>query len=193
MRKSGLKEEKDVWIWRRLMTGSPRRFLCGRLQEYGIPGPSWPIRSRYEHKESCVHILSINLSVFLVVGGCSLASILFLVFMDWISRRSQGQECVQDYISALCRWQVLLASLASDLQHALGRFTAECEAARIRISTSKSEAMVLCQKKVDCLLWVERCRLGRKTYNNNDNNDNDNNDNSLNLWEGKRSTVGQHS
>ncbi|KAK3568914.1 hypothetical protein QTP86_019558 [Hemibagrus guttatus] len=39
-----------------------------------------------------------------------------------------------------------------DLQHALGHFAAECEAAGMRVSTSKSEAMVLDQKKVACTL-----------------------------------------
>ncbi|KAK3559275.1 hypothetical protein QTP86_009939 [Hemibagrus guttatus] len=41
-----------------------------------------------------------------------------------------------------------------DLQHALGRFAAECEAAGMRISTSKSEAMVLDWKKVACTIQV---------------------------------------
>ncbi|KAK3574089.1 hypothetical protein QTP86_002857 [Hemibagrus guttatus] len=41
-----------------------------------------------------------------------------------------------------------------DLQHALGCFAAECEAAGMRISTSKSEAMVLDRKKVACTLQV---------------------------------------
>ncbi|KAK3514742.1 hypothetical protein QTP70_029692 [Hemibagrus guttatus] len=41
-----------------------------------------------------------------------------------------------------------------DLQHALGRFAAECEAAGMRFSTSKSEAMVLDRKKVACTLQV---------------------------------------
>lgn len=35
------------------------------------------------------------------------------------------------------------------------RFAAECEVARMGISTSKSEAMVLSRKKVECLLGVE--------------------------------------
>ncbi len=48
---------------------------------------------------------------------------------------------------------VLLAS--SDLQHALGRFIAECEAAGMTVSTSKTETMVLSWKMVDCSLWVE--------------------------------------
>ncbi|KAK3545823.1 hypothetical protein QTP70_015266, partial [Hemibagrus guttatus] len=41
-----------------------------------------------------------------------------------------------------------------DLQHALGHFAAECEAAGMRVSTSKSEAMVLDRKKVVCTLQV---------------------------------------
>ncbi|KAK0137162.1 Complement C3 [Merluccius polli] len=35
-----------------------------------------------------------------------------------------------------------------NLQHALGRFAAECQAVGMRVSTSKSEAMVLCRKMV---------------------------------------------
>ena len=49
---------------------------------------------------------------------------------------------------------ILLASFARDLQLSLHRFAAECEAARMKISTSKSEAMVLSQKKVKWLLQV---------------------------------------
>ncbi|KAK3548138.1 hypothetical protein QTP70_004870 [Hemibagrus guttatus] len=41
-----------------------------------------------------------------------------------------------------------------DLQHALGHFAAECKAARMRVSTFKSEAMVLDWKKVACTLQV---------------------------------------
>ncbi|KAK3568156.1 hypothetical protein QTP86_032700 [Hemibagrus guttatus] len=41
-----------------------------------------------------------------------------------------------------------------DLQHALGHFAAECEAAGMRVSTSKSKAMVLDRKKVACTLQV---------------------------------------
>ena len=38
---------------------------------------------------------------------------------------------------------VLLSPSHRDLQHALGRFAAECEAVGMRVSISKSEAMVL--------------------------------------------------
>ncbi|KAI3373810.1 hypothetical protein L3Q82_021969 [Scortum barcoo] len=43
---------------------------------------------------------------------------------------------------------------SQDLQHVLERFAAECEAAGMRISTSKSEAMVLDRKRVACPLQV---------------------------------------
>ncbi|KAI3370691.1 hypothetical protein L3Q82_007248 [Scortum barcoo] len=49
---------------------------------------------------------------------------------------------------------VLLASSNQDLQHVLGWFAAKCEAAGMRISTSKSEAMVLDRKRVACPLRV---------------------------------------
>ncbi|KAK3567087.1 hypothetical protein QTP86_009780 [Hemibagrus guttatus] len=74
-------------------------------------------------------------------------------------RRSQGLEGVRfgDHrISSLIFADdvVLLASSNLDLQHALGHFAAECEAAGMRVSTSKSEAMVLDRKKVVCTLQV---------------------------------------
>ncbi|KAK3565439.1 hypothetical protein QTP86_009697 [Hemibagrus guttatus] len=79
--------------------------------------------------------------------------------MDRISRHSQGLEGVQfgDHrISSLIFADdvVLLAPLSLDLQHVLGRFAAECEAAGMRVSTSKLEAMVLDRKKVACTLQV---------------------------------------
>ncbi|KAK3530195.1 hypothetical protein QTP86_018065 [Hemibagrus guttatus] len=49
---------------------------------------------------------------------------------------------------------VLLAPSNLDLQRALVRFAAECEAAGMRVSTSKSKAMVLDRKKVACTLQV---------------------------------------
>ena len=48
---------------------------------------------------------------------------------------------------------LLLVSSDCDLQQALGWFAAECEVVGMRVSTSKSEAMVLCWKTVGCSLW----------------------------------------
>ncbi|TWW80607.1 R2 Retrovirus-related Pol polyprotein from type I retrotransposable element [Takifugu flavidus] len=50
---------------------------------------------------------------------------------------------------------VLLASLTRDLQLSLDRFAAARETAGMKISTSKSKAMVLNRKKVECLLRVK--------------------------------------
>ncbi|TWW71157.1 hypothetical protein D4764_17G0006400 [Takifugu flavidus] len=44
---------------------------------------------------------------------------------------------------------------ACDLQRSLYRFATACEAAGMKISTSKSEAMVFNRKKVECLLRVK--------------------------------------
>ena len=65
--------------------------------------------------------------------------------MDRISRRSRGMEGLQvgDLKIASLLFAddvVLMASLAVDLQHSLDQFAAQCEAAEMRISTSKSEA-----------------------------------------------------
>jgi len=49
---------------------------------------------------------------------------------------------------------VLLASSDRDLRHSRGVFAAECDAVGMRVSTSQSEAMVLCWKPVECSLQV---------------------------------------
>ncbi|TWW71606.1 hypothetical protein D4764_16G0001030 [Takifugu flavidus] len=80
--------------------------------------------------------------------------------MDRISRCSHGVEGVRfgdlRIGSRLFADDVvLLASSARDLQRSLDRFAAACKAAGMKISTSKSEAMVLNWKKVECLLQVK--------------------------------------
>ena len=141
-----------------------REILWGVLREYGVRGALLrAIQSLYAQSESCVRILGSKSDSFPVgVGlcqGCSLSPILFVIFMDRISRRSRGEEGLQFgvlRISSLLFADdvVLLASSVCDLQHSLDRFAAECEAAGMRISTSKSEAMVLSRKPMDCLLRV---------------------------------------
>ncbi|KAI3371227.1 hypothetical protein L3Q82_023540 [Scortum barcoo] len=111
-----------LWIWRRHSTVSLVVF-CGEGApcEYGVREPLLrAVRSLYDRSRSLVRIA------------------------DW--QRSQGPEGVQvwepqDFISAFCGDDVvLMASSGQDLQHVLERFAAECEAAGMRISTSKSEA-----------------------------------------------------
>ncbi|KAK3525887.1 hypothetical protein QTP70_010943 [Hemibagrus guttatus] len=140
----------------------PHGILWEVLWEYGVCGPLLrAVWSLYNWSRSLVRIASCKSDLFPVhVGlrqGCPLSPVLFIVFMDKISRRSQGLEGVrfEDHrISSLIFADdvVLLAPSSLDLKHALGHFAAECEAAGMRVSTSKSEAMVLDRKKVACTL-----------------------------------------
>ncbi|KAK3571285.1 hypothetical protein QTP86_005921 [Hemibagrus guttatus] len=142
----------------------PRGILWEVLWEYGVCGPLLrAVRSLCNRSRSLVRIAGCKSDLFPVNvrlrQGCPLSPVLFIVFMDRISRRSQGLEGVrfgEHRISSLVFADdvVLLAPSGLDLQHALGCFAAECEAAGMRVSTSKSEAMVLDRKKVACTLQV---------------------------------------
>ncbi|KAK3527334.1 hypothetical protein QTP86_021953 [Hemibagrus guttatus] len=137
----------------------PHGILWEVLWEYGVHGPLLrAVWFLYNRSRSLVHIASCKSDLFPVHVGlqqsCPLSPVPFIVFMDRISRRSQGLEGVRfgDHrISSLIFADdvVLLAPSSLDLQHALGHF-----AAGMRVSTSKSEAMVLDQKKVACTLEV---------------------------------------
>ncbi|TWW81825.1 hypothetical protein D4764_01G0016400 [Takifugu flavidus] len=98
----------------------------GVLREYGVSGPLIrAVRSLYDRCQSLVCIAGSKSNSFRIGS---------LLFADDV---------------------VLLASSARDLQLSLDRFPAACEAAGMKISTSKSEAMVLNRKKVERLLWVK--------------------------------------
>ncbi|KAI3363695.1 hypothetical protein L3Q82_001320 [Scortum barcoo] len=114
----------------------PRGILWGVLREYGVRGPLLTtVRSLYDRSRSLVRIAGSKSDLFPVhVGlrqGCPLSPVLFIIFMDRISRCSQGPEGVQfgNYrISSLLSADdvVLSASSNQDLQHVLGvRFAAE--------------------------------------------------------------------
>ncbi|TKS64956.1 LINE-1 reverse transcriptase -like protein [Collichthys lucidus] len=142
----------------------PRGVLWGVLREYGVSDPLIrAIRSLYSLCQSLVRIAGSKSDLFPVrVGlrqGCPLSPVLFITFMDRISRRSQGVEGLRFgglRIGSLLFADdlVLLASSERDLQLSLEQFAAECEAAGMRISTSKSETMVLSRKRVECSLRV---------------------------------------
>ncbi|KAK3559901.1 hypothetical protein QTP86_026426 [Hemibagrus guttatus] len=142
----------------------PHGILWEVLWEYRVCGPLLrAVWSLYNRSRSLVRIASCKSDLFPVhVGlrqGCPLSPVLFIVFMDRISRCSQGLEGVWfgDHRISLLIFAddvVLLAPSSLGLQHALGHFAAECEAAGMRVSTSKSEAMVLHWKKVACTLQV---------------------------------------
>ncbi|TWW80203.1 R2 Retrovirus-related Pol polyprotein from type I retrotransposable element [Takifugu flavidus] len=118
----------------------PRGVLWGVLREHGVSGPL--IRACTIGVRVWSELLAVSRTRFR------------------ISRCSRGVEGVQFgdlRIGSLLFADdvVLLASSARDLQLSLDRFAAACEAAGMKISTSKSEAMVLNRKKVECLLRVK--------------------------------------
>ncbi|KAI3373216.1 hypothetical protein L3Q82_006378 [Scortum barcoo] len=78
----------------------PRGILWGVLREYGVRGPLLrAVRSLYDRSRSLVRIAGSKSDLFPVhVGlrqGCPLSPVLFIIFMDRISRRSQGPEGVR--------------------------------------------------------------------------------------------------
>nr|XP_049577496.1 glycine receptor subunit alpha-3 isoform X1 [Syngnathus scovelli] len=142
----------------------PREVLWRVLREYGVPSQLIrAVRSLYHRCQSLVRISGSKSDSFPVrVGlrqGCPLSPILFIIFMDRISRRSRGVEGVRfgDLSIAFLLFAddvVLLASSGRDLQLSLERFAAECEAVGMRVSTSKSKSMVLDRKRVECPLRI---------------------------------------
>ncbi|KAK3549912.1 hypothetical protein QTP86_015528 [Hemibagrus guttatus] len=107
----------------------PRGILWEVLWEYGVHGPLLrAVQSLYNRSRSLVRIASCKSDLFPVHVGlrqsCPLSPVLFIVFMDRISRRSQGLEGVwfgDHRISSLIFADdvVLLAPSSLDLQHAL--------------------------------------------------------------------------
>ncbi|KAI3371391.1 hypothetical protein L3Q82_023988 [Scortum barcoo] len=129
-----------LWIWRRHSTVSLVVFCGGAPHEYGVRGAfakgcSVSVRHR---SRSLVRIAGRFLGVARGRRESGLGTtgfhLCFLLFAD-------------DVV-------LMMASSGQDLQHVLERFAAECEAAGMRISTSKSEAMVLDRKRVACPLQV---------------------------------------
>ncbi|TWW81188.1 hypothetical protein D4764_01G0010030 [Takifugu flavidus] len=109
----------------------PRSILWGVLREYGVEGLLIrAIQSLYQRSRSVVRIAGCKSNSFPVRAG-PLSPVLFITFMDRISRRSQGVEGVKfggRKISSLLFADdaVLLAPSNRDLQQVLGRFATEC-------------------------------------------------------------------
>jgi len=139
------------------MTVSPGKYCGGYCGSMGYQGrwyePFGPVRAD--------SVFSAQNQAFsqevLDCQGFPLSSILFVIFKDRMSRCSRGEASVRfgDLRIASLLFAdnvVLLAISGHDLQHTLGRFAPECEAVAMRFSPSNSEAMVLCQKMLECSL-----------------------------------------
>ena len=114
------------------------------------------VRSLYKRSQSQACIVVSKSDSFPL---CPLSPILIMTFMDRIIRCSQvveGGRVGDLRVGSLLLADdvVLLAPSVRDPQLSLDRLAAECQAAGMRICTSKSEAMVLGRKRVVCLLWV---------------------------------------
>jgi len=116
-------------------------------------GVLWAIRSLYACSKSCVCILCNNSDSFPVgVGlrqGCPLSPVSFVLFKDRISRWRRSGVGVSG--SPLCCLQMMWSywhprTVISCIHWGILQ--------GMRVSTSKSEALVLCRKPVDCSLQV---------------------------------------
>ena len=141
------------------------------LLQYGIDGQLLTaIKSLYMHSEDCVRVNSVTSKPFRVsVGlrqGCSLSSILSLIYMDRKVKKSEScggvkiNECtVQRLLFA--DDLVLFNSSQNGLQQARDRFSDACSVAGMKISTTKTKTMYLSRQPKQCSLQIDRVPLKR--------------------------------
>ena len=139
------------------------------LQEYGGMGQLLrAIKSFYCRPEVCVRVNGKQSQPFHVgVGlrqGCVLAPLLFIVYMNWINKCSQADECATIRNCKISRLLfadnlVLLSSAESGLQRALNSFADACNTAGMKISTAKTEVLHLSRNPDQCVLQVNGATL----------------------------------
>ena len=139
------------------------------LQEYGINGQLLlAIGSFCCHPEVCVRVNGKQSKPFHVgVGlrqGCVLSPLLFVIYMNWIDKLSQTDECAKLGSCKINRLLfadnlVLFADSESGLQRALDGFQAACKIAGMKISTSKTEILHLSRNPDQCSLQVDGVSL----------------------------------
>ena len=123
------------------------------MQEYGINGQLLrAIKSFYCRPEVCVRVNGKQSKPFHVGvelrQGCVLSPLLFIVYMNWIDKCSQADECNTTGNCKISRLLfaddlVLLSSTVSGLQRALNSFADACNTAGMKISTTKTEVLHL--------------------------------------------------
>ena len=132
------------------------------FREYGVHGQLLrAIKSFYCRPEVCVQVNGKQSKPFYVdVGlreGCVLSPLLFIVYMNWIDKYSQANECatIENYkISRLlfAGDLVLLSSTESGLQRALNSFADACNTAGMKTGTAKTEVLHLSRNPDQCVL-----------------------------------------
>ncbi|CAF1534892.1 unnamed protein product [Adineta ricciae] len=131
----------------------PRNILWNVLKEYGIRNQLLSaIQSLYKNCQSCVRINGSKSDYFQVqVGlrqGCVLSPLLFVIYMDKISRTSASSTCVQignvKVDSLLFADDIArLATSENNLQMALNKFDKVCLDYGMKISEKKTEVMMI--------------------------------------------------
>ena len=95
---------------------------------------------------------------------CVLSPLLFIVYMNWIDKCSQADECATIGKRKISRLPfaddlVLLSSTESGLQRALNSFADACNTAGMKISTAKTEVLHLSRNPDQCVLQVNGATL----------------------------------
>ena len=96
--------------------------------------------------------------------GCVLSPFLLVVYVNWIDKCSQADECATIGNCKISRLLfaddlVLLSSPESGLQRALNSFADACNTAGMKISTAKTEVLHLSRNPDQCVLQVNGATL----------------------------------
>ena len=139
------------------------------MQEYGVNGQLLrAIKSFYCRPEVCVRVNGKQSKRFHVGvelrQRCVLSSLLFIVYLNWIDKRSQADECATIGNCKISRLLfaddlILVSSTESDLQRALSSFADACDTAGMKISTAKTEILHLSRNSNQCVLQVNGATL----------------------------------
>ena len=139
------------------------------MQEYDVNGQLLRvIKSFYCRPEVCVRVNGKQSKPFYEgVGlrqGCALSPLLFIVYINWIDKCSQADECASTGNCKISRLLfaddlVLFSSTESGLQRALISFADACNTAKMKISTAKTEVLHLSRNPDQCVLQVNGATL----------------------------------
>ena len=138
------------------------------MREYGVDGQLLRatksfycrpvVRVRVNGQQSKFHV-GVGL-----LQGCVLSPLLFIVYMNWINKCSQADECASIGNCRISRLLfaddlVLLSSMEFGLQRALNSFADARDTAGMKISTVKTKVLHLSKNPDHCVLQVSGVTL----------------------------------